>query len=183
MWKMFESLPVSGPQNSMTSVAVRSARSVMNAFCISEVQHKAKRGCIGFHSEFAALTTRAHTHTHTDTKYKGWTQYTNICSLEWVAGRSLTLCYLLYGQRWGSGCKLVRTFKLNAIQCTTVANLYFIQQLSDAAPREIMPKFCFFFVFFYKGCIILLCLPRGWQLWGVGWAMGELLLPEWTKGV
>lgn len=176
---MFESLPVSGPQNSMTSVAVRSARSVMNAFCISEVQHKAKRGRIGFHSEFAALTTHTHTHIHAHTKYKGWTQYTNICSLEWVAGRSLTFCYLfhlLYVQRWGSGCKLVGTFKLNAVQRTAATNWYFIQQLSDTVPRDIMPKF-------YKGCIILLCLPRGWQLWGVGWAMGELSLPEWTKGV
>lgn len=49
MWKMFESLPESGPQNSMTSVTAPSAPSVMNAFCISEVQHNAKRGRIGFH--------------------------------------------------------------------------------------------------------------------------------------
>lgn len=64
---MFESLPVSGPQNSMTSAAVLSA--MMNAFCISEVQHKAKRGQIGFHSNLLFPDT-----------YRGWTQYTNICS-------------------------------------------------------------------------------------------------------
>lgn len=47
----------------MTSVAVLSACSMMNAFCISEVQHKTKRGRIGFHSEFAP-----HTHIHTRTQ-------------------------------------------------------------------------------------------------------------------
>lgn len=66
---MFESLPVSGPQNSMTSAVVLSACSMMNAFCNSEVQHKAKRGHIGFHSNLLFPGT-----------YRGWTQYTNICS-------------------------------------------------------------------------------------------------------
>lgn len=66
MRKMFESLPVSGPQNPMTSGAVLSARLVMNAFCIGEVQHKAKRGQIGFHSELAVqpLPTPSPKHTH-----------------------------------------------------------------------------------------------------------------------
>lgn len=69
MRKMFEALPVSGPPYSMTSVAVFSARSVVNAFCISKVQHKAKTGCAGFHSEFAAVL--SHTYTH---QYEQWTE-------------------------------------------------------------------------------------------------------------
>lgn len=60
---MFDSLPVSGPQNPMTSVAVLAAPLVMNAFCISEVQHKAKGGRIGFPSEFASShNTQARAH-------------------------------------------------------------------------------------------------------------------------
>lgn len=69
MRKMFEALPVSGPPYSMTSVAVFSARSVVNAFCISKVQHKPKTGCAGFHSEFAAVL--SHTYTH---QYEQWTE-------------------------------------------------------------------------------------------------------------
>lgn len=53
MRKMFESLPKSGPPNSMTSGPFfPSACSVMNAFCISEAQHSAKRCCLGFHPAF-----------------------------------------------------------------------------------------------------------------------------------
>lgn len=50
---MFESLPKSGPPNSMTSGAFfSSACSVMNAFCIIEAQDRPKRCCLGFHPTF-----------------------------------------------------------------------------------------------------------------------------------
>lgn len=107
---MSESLPVSGPQNSMTSVAVLPACSLMNAFCISEVQHKAKRGFIGFHSEFAV-----HKQTHTDTKYRGLGKiYKHLFRIT----LSLFSFLVLFFRDGGEGINR-STLRYNAIQCNT----------------------------------------------------------------
>lgn len=128
------------------SGCLSSACSVMNAFCIIEVQHKAKRGRAGCRVSFRICCSQ------TDTKCRGWSQYTSICWMRWLALSPGAFRYLVlicfhffHFQSWGLGEEMG---KFNALQWNTTTNHSFNQQLLKTLPANITQ-------WFYESNIIL----------------------------